>query len=178
MGEIGAGQVTKFFEALAKRHLKPATILLLGGGGLAVLGNMRPTLDIDYDIEAAPEEKVELETVMQEVAAEEHLELEFVPIEEFIPLPEGAKSRRRLIGQFGQLSVYLYDPYSIALSKVARGLETDIQDVVFMINEKIIMLAKLEEFVQDAVLKALQFDIESRDLHNHLAAIKQLAQKP
>jgi coenzyme F420-reducing hydrogenase gamma subunit len=95
----------------SRREVKP----------LALLGGLRPTLDIDYDVKGTPEDMAELQKVIEKLAAEQKLELEYVPIEEFIPLPESARSRHRLIGRFGELAVYVYDPYSIALSKVARG---------------------------------------------------------
>ncbi len=46
-----------------------------------------------------------------------------------------------------------------------------------MLNEKLIVLEQLEEYVQDAEPKAPQFDIEPRDLQEHLAAIRELAQR-
>jgi hypothetical protein len=46
-------------------------------------------------------------------------------------LPDGAEQRHYKVGQYGSIEVYTYDPYSIALSKIARGFETDIQDVLF-----------------------------------------------
>ena len=50
-----------------------------------------------------------------------------------IPLPPQAQERRRLVGHYGQLDVYVFDLYSIALSKIARGFETDFEDVLFLL---------------------------------------------
>ncbi len=120
MGEIAAGEIAEFFRTLAQRYRKPASVFLLGASALALLGSLRPTLDIDYDVKGTPEDMAELQKVIEKLAAEQKLELEYVPIEEFIPLPESAASRHRLVGRFGELTGYVYDPYSIALSKVAR----------------------------------------------------------
>ena len=66
------------------------------------------------------------------------LEVEGVPIDQFIPLPNGASSRHRLIGRYGNLTAYVFDPYSIAISKIDRGFETDLQDVLFLIQRELV----------------------------------------
>ncbi len=70
-----------------------------------------------------PQQQQGLETVMTELAAQYRMDIEAVPIAEFVPLPLGAETRRRFIGHFGQVDVYVYDLYTIALSKIARGLD-------------------------------------------------------
>ncbi len=53
-------------------------------------------------------------------------------------MPQGVERRHKRMDRFGQLDVYVFDPYSIALSKVARGFETDLEDVVFLLRRKLI----------------------------------------
>ena len=57
-----------------------------------------------------------------------------VHLERFVPLPEGNEERVIRIGQFGNLEVFVVDPHSIALSKLDRGLDTDFDDLVFLIQ--------------------------------------------
>jgi hypothetical protein len=94
---------------------------------LLLLGNLRQTLDIDYTTDLDSQQQQSLETIMNELAAEYRLDVEAVPIAEFVPLPPGAETRRRFIGRFSQIDVYLYDLYTIALSKIARGFDTDMR---------------------------------------------------
>ena len=88
-----------------------------------LLGNPRQTLDVDYTTDLDQEQQHDLEEFMKSAAAPFRLDIESVQIDAFVPLPPGAETRRRLIGHFGNLDVYLYDLYTIALSKIARGFK-------------------------------------------------------
>lgn len=105
------------------------------------------------------------------------LDLEAVPIEEFIPLPGEADTRHRRLDQFGGLTVYIYDPYSIALSKVARGFETDLEDVLFMLRQDLIELEPLADYIDAAVPQAWDFDIDPVELRQHLTELRRLYQR-
>lgn len=96
---------------------------------------------------------------MNELAAEYRLDIEEVPISEFVPLPPGAEARRRFIGRFGQIEVYLYDLYTIALRKIAQGFDTDMDDVIFLVKANHIDLAELKKHFQSILPRAAQTDI-------------------
>ena len=49
-----------------------------------------------------------------------------MPLAEFVPLSAGCEDRHRLVGRYGSVELYIYDPYSLALSKIARGLESEV----------------------------------------------------
>jgi DNA repair ATPase RecN len=70
--------------------------------------------------------------------------------------------------------VYVFDPYSIALSKVARGFESDLKDVLFLLREGYIQLDELEKHVRAALPQAWDFDIDPTELLQHLETIRQL----
>jgi uncharacterized nucleotidyltransferase DUF6036 len=97
-----------------------------------LLGSPRLTIDIDFigdDVHLNPLHR----TIMQ-IAREMQIHVEPVPLERFVPLPEGNEERVIRIGQFGNLEVFVVDPHSIALSKLDRGLDTDFDDLVFLIQ--------------------------------------------
>ena len=73
---------------------------------MRLLGSARRTLDIDYTLEAPGEEVEQLRATIEALAMELKLDLEAVPIEEFIPLPGEADTRHRRVGQFGGITVY------------------------------------------------------------------------
>ena len=125
-----------FLQTLGKRITQPATIYLLGGGALCLLGSLRETLDVDYTLETSTRE---IEKIINTLAKEMKMDLEAVPLSEFIPLPPNAESRRRFIGRYGRLDVYIFDLYSIALSKIARGFESDLEDVQFLLAQNLIL---------------------------------------
>jgi hypothetical protein len=60
------------------------------------------------------------------------------------------------------------------LSKVARGFETDLEDVVFLLRQNVINLEQLEDYVTAALPQAWDFDIEPADMQQHLAAVCKL----
>lgn len=177
MGDITTAEILDFLQRLGERYPGPATLFLLGGSALCLLGNPRRTLDIDYLAECPPDQAADLQATIDSLAAEMRLELEAVPLAEFIPLPEGAPSRHRRVGQFGGLTAYVFDPYSIALSKVDRGFEADLQDVLFLLRQGIINLEQLEVYVAAALPQAAQFDIIPAELQQHLEAIRCLVQQ-
>jgi hypothetical protein len=151
-------------------QVPPASrLFLIGGSALTLLGSQRPSLDIDFmgdDIHPS-----ELHRTIIEKAKEMKLQVEAVPLDRFIPLPDGNEQRHIFIGQYANLDVYVADPYSIALSKVDRGLFTDFDDLVFLIKKNHITLESLETIVKNAVSKAGKFDLHP-DILAHLQELK------
>ena len=174
MGSIATNEILDFLRRLGERYHSSGTLFLLGGSALCMLGNPRRTLDIDYMTESLSDEAAELQTAIESLAAELKLELEAVPLGEFIPLPGDADTRHRWVGQFGRLKVYVFDPCSIALSKVARGFEADLQDVLFLLRQDLITLEQLEAHVAAALPHAAQFDMVPDELRQHLEEIRRL----
>jgi hypothetical protein len=82
---VTAKVLLTFFERFGEQISEPVTIYLLGGSALCLLGSPRETLDVDYSIEnAAPA----IEQTLERLARELKLDLEPVPLKEFIPLPD------------------------------------------------------------------------------------------
>ena len=133
---------------------------------LVILGGPRPTVDIDYTLRAlAPET---LRPIIGALAAELDLDLEESIPAEFMPLPAGFESRHQQLGQYGALTAYLFDPYSIAVMKIDRAFETDMEDVHFLIRSGTIDLAVLEHCIEDV---AQRYD-EPRKLRSNFQEMK------
>jgi hypothetical protein len=162
-------KLEELLTSLGKQVPPASRLFLLGGSALTLLGSTRPSLDIDFfgdDIQPN-----ELHRKILEKAKELKLQVEAVPLDKFIPLPDGNEERSIYIGQFANLEIYIIDPYSIALSKVDRGLFTDFDDVVFLIDNGYISIEKLESIVQNSVSKARKFDLHP-DILAHLQELK------
>ena len=164
--------ILSFLQRLGERWQSPSTLYLLGGGALCLLGNLRETRDLDYTVEAVPETLNQLQATVSKLAMEMQLDLEEVPLGEFVPLPPGAEQRRRFMGRFGQLDVYIFDPYSIALSKIARALETDLDDVMFMLEQNLIVFSELERYFEAVLPKAAKFDIDPREFRQYFEEVR------
>ena len=171
---LAATEIRQFLERLSEEYTKPVKVYLLGGSALCFLGSPRRTVDIDCTADVTTEE---FELTVEAVAQELKLEIEIIPIEEFIPLPAAAQSRHKSVGQFGNLQVYVFDPYSIALSKLARGFDADIQDVLFLLQSEIINLGDLSRVVEEALPRAWDYDIDPKEMSNYLEVVKILYQK-
>jgi hypothetical protein len=118
-----------------------------------------------------------LETVAAQLAREMRLDLECVPLAEFIPLPPNANARRRVVGKFGHLDIYIFDLYSIALSKIARGFEADLEDVMFMLREGLIQFSALEQHAQAIQPNLTQADIDPNEFRAYLEEIRRRVRK-
>jgi hypothetical protein len=112
---ISQDSIHKFLVQLGELFPTNAAFYLLGGCALCLLGNPLETLDIDYTTDQDPIGERVIEKIINQLGLQLKLDIESVPIGEFIPHPPDAASRRKFIGRFGNMDVYIYDLYSIAL---------------------------------------------------------------
>jgi hypothetical protein len=165
--ELRTAQIGEFLSAVGKEVAAPAQLVLVGGGALSLLGNERPTLDLDF--EGEEREIDELRSIMEKVAERLHIELEAVPLHRFIPIPPGAAERHIPIGRFGALQVMVFDPYSIALSKLDRGFDSDIEDIVFLMRNGFVDPTKLAGLLNGLTRElATQYDLNLAQMRIHL----------
>jgi hypothetical protein len=169
MTSLESDQICSFLEALGERYLFPAQLYLLGGSALCLLGSPRPTLDIDYmgdDLN-----KDDLQKLMEQIAHEMGLEVEAVAIDHFVPITSDGLKRSLHFGTYGKIETFILDPYSIALSKIDRGFDTDLDDVVFLIRRGLVDLDELERLTQELLLRAGEFDIYPKEMLAHLREV-------
>ena len=172
MEPITVTNLKAFLQRLGERYPHPATLYLLGGSALCLLGSPRTTVDVDYTFDVEPEEAARFQATLAELAAEMRLDLDDVPLAEFIPLPPAAHERRQLVGRFGQLAVYVFDPYSIALSKIARGFEADLEDVIFLWREGLIEFDELEHHFRAVLPRAAKADIIPQEFEDYFEEVR------
>ena len=104
---------------------------------------------------------------MQDIAAQMHLDVEAVPIDQFMPLPDGTQERNLPAGRFGKIEVIILDPYVIAMSKIERGFDTDMEDVIFLVRSGLVHIETLEPMIDTVLEQALKFDIDPIAVRNH-----------
>jgi hypothetical protein len=159
----------QFLKKLGEQFPHPIKFYLLGGSALCLLGSPRETLDVDYSMEPP---SPEIEQILRQLSSEFHLDLESVPLAEFIPLPPNAEKRHRFLGRYGQVDVYIYDLYSIALSKISRGFESDLEDVEFLLARNLIKWDELEKYFKDILPRAKTADIDSKEFESYFNTLK------
>lgn len=165
------GEIHSILHTLGEHIPTPTRLYLIGGSALALLGSQRLTIDIDFigdDISPSEAHK----SIIQ-IAKELKIFLEPVPLEKFIPLPDGSDKRSIRIGEFGNLEIFIADPYSIALSKLDRGFDTDLDDIVFLIQHKYIEVGQLKQITENAISHAHEFDINSGEILAHLKVVQE-----
>jgi hypothetical protein len=151
-------------------------LYLLGGSALCLLGSPRETLDVDYALEnSSGGDDVgagEIEKILDQLSGELQLDLEAVPLAEFIPLPPDAEKRHRFLGRYGRLDVYIYDLYSIALSKIARGFESDLEDVEFLLRQNLIEWGELEQHFKSILPRAKNTEIDPKEFETYFNTLR------
>lgn len=139
-------QIQRFFVALGERCPQGSRLYLFGGSALLWLGGPRHTADVDVTLAPA---SVTLRRLVAETAAALDLDVEESVPAEFMPLPAGYEDRHRHLGNYGNLAVYLFDPYSIALMKLDRAFESDLEDVRYLLANGHLQLDTLAQHVED-----------------------------
>ena len=76
---VTAQQIETFFQELSKRYTQAATLYLIGGSALTLLGNRRPTQDIDYVGIDIPGLWTDLQRAIDQLAKETKLDIEAAP---------------------------------------------------------------------------------------------------
>lgn len=169
--------IQAFLIEVGKRCTQPAVLYLVGGGALLLLGHSRPTFDIDYIGTDIPSLRNDLERLIQDIADELRMDVEAVPFQEMVPPLAGAAGRHVYVGQFGNLTVYIFDPLSIALSKLDRGSESDLEDIVFLLKRQLVTIPLLEQAVQDAIPGRQQFDMDPNQMQKNLDIVRQMLER-
>ena len=164
----------QFLKKLGEQFPHPAKFYLLGGSALCLRGSPRETLDVDYSLEVPSQQ---FEQILVQLSSEFHLDLESVPMAEFIPLPPNAEKRHRFMGRYGQVDVFIFDLYSIALSKIARGFESDLEDVVFLLGQNLIKWNELEEYFKSILPRAKIADIDPKEFEEYFNTLKKQLSK-
>lgn len=134
-----------------------------------MLGNSRRTIDIDVYIE---EKESDLKSTIEDTANELRIFVDVIPINEFTKIPGGAADRHIFLEKVGALEVVVFDPYTIAISKLSRGYADDISDVVFMIQKNYVQLEKLTQFVEETIPVAWDYDDDPEVLKNSLLIVE------
>lgn len=162
-------EIITFLQRLSERVTKPSEIHVLGGSALVLLGGSRPTIDLDFvgdDLNIS-----EFQRMIHLVADEMGVEVEPVSMIQFIPMPKESEERNIRIGQFGNLEVYVLDPYAIAISKLDRGFDSDIEDIVFLIQNGFVAYELLESMMETALQQSGKFDLNPASMRKNIKTV-------
>jgi len=149
--EVTRERLVALFDAIGRRFRHPARLYLSGGESLVWRCIRGATKDVDIRYDVADEFHGRWVETLRDLKEELSMSIEEAHPGDFIPTPPGSDSRTSFIDRFGQVDVYLEDPYAIALSKIERCHERDLQDVRSLLSKGIIEADELRRLF-DAIL--------------------------
>jgi hypothetical protein len=142
---IDRAAIEQFLQRLGREVTAPGRIYLVGGAALVhrlVRGEGATTMDIDLALDVSNEDAVQ--TALRQLKQALNLNIELASPGDFIPLPANWQQHAPFIGRYGVLDVFYFDFTSLALSKIARGTERDIQDVALLAQQGLITRDQLD----------------------------------
>src|SRR5579885_2710391 len=145
---VGRPQIEQFLIQVGRTR-QPGRLYITGGAALVHRGiRSGQTLDIDIQITIDP-----ANLMTQIVQLKQNINIEFSSPGDFIPLPQQWEARSEFVNRYGQVDVFYFDWYSIALSKMQRGSRQDIIDVQLLVDQKFVDMRELDLLYQDVLHK-------------------------
>lgn len=132
-------------------------------GGVTALAHGWRASTLDVDLSMGPEPG----GVFSEIAALKRrlgVNIEIVSPADFVPALPGWESRSVFIERIGQVDFFHFDPYTQALSKLARGFDRDFADASSMVKAGLVAPRTLESLfhqVGDELLRYPGLDADS-----------------
>lgn len=140
-------------------------------------GFRQQTQDVDYIVQMSPNDEHDFTSAVVRLKRELNLNVEPASPGDFIPLPHGWQERSRFLGRYGQLDVFAFDPVSTALSKIARGLARDVDDVLALLAAGRMTIDELTAAFEEILPRLEQESVraDEEDFRRKFAAFVALA---
>lgn len=147
---VGQQEIEQFLVQIGRTR-RAGRLYLVGGAALVHRG-IRPgrTLDIDIQITVDP---ANLADQIAQLKQRLNMNIEFASPGDFMPLPTQWEARSQFIKRYGQVDVFYFDWYSLALSKTQRASQQDIIDAQLLARQGFIDVAELDRLYQDVLNK-------------------------
>ena len=133
-------RVMQFLSRLARGTRVPVRVYLTGGATAILFGWRESTVDVDIRFEP---EVDEIFRAIPKLKEELNLNVELASPPDFIPELPGWRERSVFIDSFGSVSLFHFDLYSQAMSKIERGHAKDRTDVEAMLSRGLIEQDKM-----------------------------------
>lgn len=148
--QVGRKDIEDFLLHVGRTRL-PGRLYLTGGAALVHRGiRAGQTLDIDIQITSDP---TNLMAHIAQLKQKMNMNIEFASPGDFLPLPTQWEARSAFIKRYGQVDVFYFDWYSIALSKTQRANRQDIIDARLLVRQGYVDVTELDRLCQDVLQK-------------------------
>ena len=167
--------IDQFFLELDKRIKHPIRVILTGAMAGIVLGNIRPSMDIDFEIEfssidtISEDLKSEIETAIKETAKKVSLPAEYTESIQgwsqisFLNYRETSTIYKKI----GKIEVRILSAQHWSIGKMARYLELDEMDLVYVIKKCGLKWEELTMLWGEALKNSVRSD-KSREFRDHV----------
>ena len=148
---VNKQKIDQFLRDVGRGYQRgPVIRLYLVGGAELVHAGIRAgdTQDIDLEISDG-----NLASVIRQVGQRLNVNVEFAAPGDFLPLPSQWEVMSQYVGRYGQVDVFYFDFYSLALSKIERGSSRDITDVELLVRQGVVTLPELDSAFGEVVAK-------------------------
>jgi hypothetical protein len=173
---VSRDRIEDFLRWLGNHYRRPARLYLVGGTTIVYEGLRLQTLDIDLAIEVAAGDHGELLAVLREARDTLDINIEEAAPSDFIPLPDGYAGRHQYVGRYGQVDVFHFDLYSMALSKIERGRRQDQLDVLALLESNRLSWDRLQAMYSEILplMEQKSLKQDSKDFTLNFSAIQAL----
>ena len=167
--------VDQYFTELNKIIKHPIRVLLTGAMAGIILGNIRPSMDIDFEIEFTSIDDSKDEIILQIEAAIKETSRKLSLPAQYSEKIQGwseisylnYKETSNLYKKIGKIEVRLLSPEHWSIGKMARYLELDAMDVAYVFKKQTISWEKVADLWGRALKDSSRSD-KSREFRNHV----------
>ncbi len=142
-----------FLQRLERRFTRQGRLYLVGGATMVFEVFRDQTLDIDISFEVDDKDHSDFVAAVRDLKEQLSLNIEEASPSDFIPLPAGHRERSPYIGRYGRLEVFHFDLYSLALSKIERGTESDFEDALILLRSGRIDMPVLSQYFEEIMTR-------------------------
>lgn len=131
-------------DYLGRHATSEARVYFASGTSIVYWGLREKSIDVDLKVEGQG-----LGTVIREAKNELNINIEPEHPGNFIPLPPSWRERSPFIKRIGTVQFFHMDPYSVTISKLARGTRKDLDDVRQLIESNKTSVTELRDLFFD-----------------------------
>lgn len=135
--------VDLFFEKLDRGLQRPAEVIVTGAQAAALMGHLRPSLDIDFEIrlkekQEGPQDLAGIEAVIKHASEETGVAVNYSQDISHWSMIDYLDYRKtaRLYKKIGRVTVRVIAPGHWTIGKMGRFLEVDIRDISKVIRKQ------------------------------------------
>ena len=175
MNLVTPSSLQDFLRQVARCFRHDGSLYLVGGSSLLFVEAKDSTFDIDFSFDVETQHHEQFIHCLRQVSRRMMVAIEQAAPHQFIPLPKGYEERHGFVERYGQLDVFTYDFYSVALSKIERGFDKDYADVMSMIERGVIEFEQLEVYFEEILPQVDSFGlrVSSADFSRKFNMLKQ-----